>query len=122
MTPEDWLRFVQLPPFPSHWASLGLGEEDLRDLESQLVSNPTEGRVIRGGGGLRKSRFRAASSDRGKRGSFRVFYVFFPRFGTILQLATIGKTEQADLIRNDLKAIASLIQRIQHALEAGEIR
>lgn len=45
-------------------ADMGLGDSDLRRLQSQLLEDPKIGSVIRGVGGVRKMRF--AFEDRGK--------------------------------------------------------
>ena len=54
---------------------MGLGEDDLKRLEDELLANPEIGRMIEGTGGVRKMRF--AFEHRGKSGSARVIYVDF---------------------------------------------
>ncbi|MFV1980764.1 MAG: type II toxin-antitoxin system RelE/ParE family toxin [Rhodothermia bacterium] len=48
-------------------------DEEYASLQSALVENPEEGKVISGSGGVRKLRW--ASRGRGKRGGVRVIYL-----------------------------------------------
>jgi hypothetical protein len=86
------------------------------------MAAPDGSPVIRGTGGLRKLRFATPDSNRGKRGSYRVFYVYFPDFGTVLLMAIIAKSDESDLTKADRNALAQVINGIQSALERGAIR
>lgn len=68
-------EFVILPSFEVKWKNLGLDDNDLMRLESELINNPKIGPVMKGTGGVRKMRF--AFEGRGKSGSLRVIYVDF---------------------------------------------
>jgi hypothetical protein len=120
--PEGWLRFVQIDPFPGQWAGLGLGEVDLQALELLLLASPSAGAVVRGAGGLRKVRFTAPGSGRGKRGSYRVFYAHFPEHGHVLLWAVISKNQAADLTPADRNALAKGVARVKRLLDQGVIR
>ena len=52
-------------------------------------------------------------TKRGKRGAYRVCYVYFPEFGTIALVAIFGKTEKSDLTQADQRAIAAMIKDYQ---------
>ena len=67
--------FVILPEFEKQWAKMGLNDNDLKRLQSELLENPEIGAIMQGTGGLRKVRF--AFENRGKSGSVRVAYVDF---------------------------------------------
>lgn len=69
-------EFVLMPEFNWQWKLLGLGDEELRRLQEQLLESPKEDT-----GGLRK--LRIAFPGRGKSGSGRVAYVDFALFETI---------------------------------------
>jgi len=60
-------EFVMMPEFDHQWKRLGLGDNELRQLQEDLLKNPKAGAVIRGAEGLRK--LRIAFPDRGKSGS-----------------------------------------------------
>lgn len=51
-----------------------LGDEEFRLFQAELMSNPKQGDVIQGTGGLRK--LRVASKGKGKRGGSRVINTF----------------------------------------------
>jgi len=68
-------EFVMMPEFERQWKRLGLGEEELRQLQQELLENPKAGSVIKGTGGLRK--YRIAFTGRGKSSSGHLAYVDF---------------------------------------------
>lgn len=44
--------FIELPWFMTKWKSLGMDDTDLRRLQSELLSDPKVGAVMRGTGGV----------------------------------------------------------------------
>ena len=122
MKPEDWLRFVQIDPFPRKWKEYDLNDDDLKALEIAIMVAPTRSPVIPGSNGLRKIRFAKNESGKGKRGSYRVFYVYFPEYGTVILWAILGKSDQADLSRNDITFLGQQIERLKGLLDRGQIR
>ena len=119
---EDWLRFVQIDPFPRLWAKLRLTDEDLRALEIDILASPSVSPVNPGCGGLRKLRFSTRDKKRGKSGSYRVFYVYFPEYGIVLLMAILARSDKADLTQADKNALAQVISEIKHLLDRGVIR
>src|SRR4051812_39093620 len=92
--PSDWLRFVQSHSFAGDWASYGLDDDDLRTLEIAIMACPDRWPVIEGTGGLRKIRFAAPGSNRGKSGAFRVCFVYFEEYGSVWLVTIFGKNEK----------------------------
>jgi hypothetical protein len=45
-----------MPEFDRLWQKMGLGDNELRQLQETLLENPKAGKVIRGTKGLRKIR------------------------------------------------------------------
>ena len=115
--PEEWLRFVRFPAFTRDWERLGLDDTALQALETEILRDPTRPPVIRGTGGLRKIRFAAPGSGRGRSGAYRVCYVDFPEFGTVALVVVFGKNEKDNLTPADRKAIAAAIQAYRAELE-----
>ena len=107
-------RFVITRVFDSLWKSLGLQDEDLRQLEQSLLQNPASGPVIRGTGGLRKLRWRKPGT--GKSGGIRVLYVDFPEHEILYLISIINKTEKENLSDADKKQIRSTIESIEQSL------
>jgi hypothetical protein len=96
--------------------SAGIGEdylddEGLRELQRALASNPEEGHLIPGAGGIRKLRWRDSRRGKGKRGGLRIIYYCFLSDEEIWLLTLYGKDEAADLSKDE-KA------QLKRALEA----
>ena len=78
------------------------------DLETTIRENPSLGVVMAGTGGLRKARFAPRRGDKGKSGSHRVCYAFFPRSGIVLMVVAFGKNDKDNLTaveRNEVKLL-----------------
>ncbi len=65
--------------------------------------------MIQGTGGLRKMRFAAPGSRRGKSGGFRVCYVDFTEFGFVFLVAIYTHNEKDNLSQSEKKAAAAFI-------------
>lgn len=112
----DFCRiFVMLPEFDHQWVRLGLGDEELRLLQSNLVKKPNLGSVIKGAGGLRKLRIKLHGC--GKRGGGRVLYVDFPMYEIIFLVTVFSKSEQSDLTNAQLKTIALKLNTFRRKLK-----
>jgi hypothetical protein len=103
--------FVELTPFiafrAEHWR-----DEDLRNLQNFLLAAPDAGDVIPGGAGLRKLRWSA--QGRGKRGGARVIYYRHVPGECIYLIYAYVKSAQADLTREQIKALAQLMKDIKN--------
>ena len=75
-----------------------LTDEEYRLFQAELMSNPKEGDVIQGAGGLRK--IRVASKGKGKRGGSRVIYL----------LTIYGKNEMSDLTADQKKQLKAFME------------
>ncbi|WP_264368272.1 type II toxin-antitoxin system RelE/ParE family toxin [Paraglaciecola mesophila] len=81
-----------------------LSDEEFRLFQAELMSDPKQGDVIQGTGGLRK--LRVASKGKGKRGGSRVIYYFFDQKRRFYLLTIYGKSEMSDFTadqKNKLK-------------------
>lgn len=81
-----------------------ISEEDFRELQKALLTNPKLGAVIQGTGGLRKMRFKA--KGKGKRGGIRVIYYFLDLKKRFYLLTIYAKNEVTELTasqKNKLK-------------------
>ena len=110
------LAFIQIEEFVRSWESLGLVDDDLRALETQIMERPTGAPVVPGTGGLRKARFAPPSWSVGKRGATRVGYSYFELEGTVFLLTVYSKGEKADLTPAERKAIRGLLERLRSAI------
>ena len=110
--------FIELPLFRPKWEDLGLTDSDLRKLQSELLSDPKVGDVIRGTGGVRKMRF--AFEHRGKSGGARVIYVDFEVYEKIYLLTAYTKKEKENLSQEECNDLRRLIAGLEKQLEENE--
>jgi mRNA-degrading endonuclease RelE of RelBE toxin-antitoxin system len=102
------MLIVETPIFTRQLKSL-LTDEEYRELQNELITNPECGDIIRGSGGLRKIRWRIAG--RGKRGGIRAIYYWIPSQNKFLMLFIYPKNVQDDLIPTQLKILKSLVEQ-----------
>ena len=110
--------FIELPWFMTKWKSLGMDDADLRRLQSELLSDPKIGAVMRGTGGVRKMRF--AFKYQGKSGSIRVIYVDFEVYEKIYLLTAYTKNEKDNLSQKERNEIKELITVLENQLKENE--
>lgn len=107
--------FVILPEFEKQWAKMGLNDNDLKRLQSELLENPEIGAIMQGTGGLRKVRF--AFENRGKSGSARVAYVDFAVYKKIFLITAYPKNEKDNLSKAERNDIKKLIEALNNSLK-----
>ena len=118
MSSEELSRiFVELPSFIARWKALGLDDGDLLRLETELLSNPKVGAVLKETGGVRKVRF--AFESRGKSGSVRVIYIDFEVYEKIFLLTAYAKADQDNLTKSERKQLKGLVELLELDLEKG---
>ena len=110
--------FIELPSFRARWKALGLTEDDLVRLETELLNDPTVGDVIRGTGGVRKMRF--AFENRGKSGSVRVIYIDFEVYEKLYLLTAYQKSDQENLTQGERNDLRKLVEVLEWDLKKGD--
>lgn len=104
-------EFVVIPSFLVKWKKLGLNEDDMKNLETELINNPKIGSMMQSTGGVRKMCF--AYENRGKSGSVRVIYIDFEIYKKLYLLDVYAKNEKDNLSkeeRNDIKKVVKLLE------------
>jgi len=101
------IRIVETPIFTRRLKSL-LTDEEYRELQNTLIAKPDIGKIIRGSGGIRKSRW--SGSGRGKRGGVRIIYYWFVGKELILMLLIYSKNEQDELTPQQLRTLKSIVE------------
>lgn len=119
MDAERWLRFIHFDHFAAEWKSLKLKDDDLRELEIRIISDPSSSPVVSGTGGLRKMRFAPPSWHMGKRGALRIGYAYYEKFGVVALIAVYAKNNKADLSPAERKQVKLLLQWIEDWLTKG---
>jgi hypothetical protein len=100
--------FVESPQFTREITEL-MGDDEYRLLQAALLANPEAGPVIVGSGGLRKIRW--SLPGRGKRGGARMIYYYWAVRSRIYLLYAYSKSARGDLTRQQIRALAALMQR-----------
>lgn len=108
-------EFISTKQFDTQWESLGLSDNDLRNLQTMLLENPKIGAVIRGTGRLRKMRFNYG--NRGKSHCARVCYVDFELNGKTYLIMVYAKKEMENLTQAERNNIKKFIERIEHSMQ-----
>ncbi len=114
-------RFISIESFDRRWRSLGLDDDDRRALEIVIQADPDGAPLMRGTGGLRKLRFAAPGSGRGKSGSHRVGYAHFRKPGIVLLMQIWTKNEKSNLSQAERNAVAGALARFENLIETGKI-
>ncbi len=115
-------RFISIGSFDRRWEELGLDDDDLRSLEIAIQRDPERPPIVSGTGGLRKIRFAAPGSARGKSGSLRVGYAHFRSRGIILLLDVWSKKDKDNLSHAERNSIASALARFENLIKTGKIQ
>jgi hypothetical protein len=89
----------------------------LTAIEDDLLKDPGRGDVIPGTHGARKARVGDPDSGRGKRGSYRYIYAYFPGYHHIFLLYLFAKNDTADLSPQTKKQLAKLVSQIKEAIK-----
>jgi hypothetical protein len=117
--PEEWPRIIQLAVFSRKLDELRFGHDDVIALERIVQENPFEGKLVVGTHGLRKLRFARPDEHRGKSGSYRIGYFYYPEFGVIVLGLLWDKSEKANLTTREKNVIAEAAKGFEVALRKG---
>jgi mRNA-degrading endonuclease RelE of RelBE toxin-antitoxin system len=104
------VEFIETPTFTRLIGKL-MDEDEYAQLQLALVLRPDWGKVIPGGGGLRK--LRGAGSGRGKRGGLRVIYYWQTADEQIWLLLAYPKSERDDLSHDEIKQLKRLVEEFK---------
>lgn len=116
----DLVHFIHTRGFDECLAYLPMTDEELRDVQQRLQSNPEAGDTIPGTGGVRK--LRAAVKGKGKRGGARVIYFYVAVRRTVYLLLTYDKSETDDISEGGKRVLRQLAARLDAEGSAGRIR
>ena len=85
-----------------------LSDDEYRNFQCELLTEPTKGDVIQGTGGLRKAR--VTSKGKGKRGGARVIYYYFNHYNRFYLLTIYAKNEMSDLTSTQKKQLKDFME------------
>ncbi len=101
------MRFIETPVFTRAIVRL-LADDEYRSLQLALLLRPESGRLIPGGGGLRKMRW--SLKGKGKRGGCRIIYYWDEPSETFYMLYAYRKSEREDLTIQQLRLLRRLVR------------
>jgi len=101
------MRFIETPIFTRAIVKF-LADEEYRPLQLALLLRPESGRLIPGGGGLRKMRW--SVKGKGKRGGCRIIYYWDEPSETFYMLYSYRKSDQEDLTPAQLRILRRLVR------------
>jgi hypothetical protein len=109
------LEFVESPVFTTRLLALAKKHADdvLLEIQNDLLQNSEKGKVVKGSGGVRKSRAGDPTRGNGKRSGFRYMYYYLERDGRIFLLMMFSKDEQDDLTKEQRKVLAGFVQDLK---------
>jgi hypothetical protein len=100
------MEFTEAASF-TRWLLEAMTDDDYRTLQSFLAERPDTGLLIRGGGGLRKIRWKGKGT--GKRGGVRIIYYWDGKWSTTF-LVGYRKGKKDNLSQKELTVLRKLIK------------
>jgi hypothetical protein len=101
------MEFIETPTFTRQVLTL-MNDDDYARLQATMALHPHLGKIIPGGGGLRKLRW--AGSGRGKRGGFRFIYYWQTSDDRIWMLLVYPKNARDDLTPEQMRSLRILVK------------
>ena len=101
------MEFIETPTFTRLVLAL-MDDDDYVRLQAALALRPDSGKIIPGGGGIRKLRW--AGSGRGKRGGLRFIYYWQSVDERFWMLLVYPKSERDDLAPEQLRQLRILVK------------
>ena len=103
-------EFVETDVFKKLWKDNGLTDEDLRELQNKILTEPAEADL---GGGLFKFRFAPKRERRGQSGAYRVLFVDVIVKEHTFLLWCFNKGEQGNLSKAELQYLHKVAKQIE---------
>lgn len=100
------MRIIETPVFTKQINRL-LDEDTYKQFKEYLVCNPLKGKLIKGGGGIRKIRW--SKKNTGKSGGIRIIY-FIKTETKIYLLFAYSKRDAESITKKQINMLASFIK------------
>jgi len=105
-------EFIHTTVFDKQWKALGLGDDELAELQNTLSHDPKVVPVIPGASGVRKVRF--AYGNKGKSGSVRVLYLDVDKVSIIVLISAYSKNEKENISESEKADIRALADKLKN--------
>ncbi|WP_428347197.1 type II toxin-antitoxin system RelE/ParE family toxin [Moraxella nonliquefaciens] len=109
------LHFAETSLFTKQIIDL-MDDEEYRLLQTNLMKNPHQGDIVRGTGGVRKTRW--SIDGKGKSGGSRIIYFFVDDAGIFFMLLAYPKSKQTTLSADEKKEMLKLTTAIKEIYRA----
>ena len=106
---------VSLGPFLKRARNIGLSEDEIQEIETEIAYLPVDGDVVEGAGGIRKRRIVIPGRNKGKSGGGRVFTLFIHAQITVYIVAMLDKSDVGNLTKEQLHELAVLAESLKFA-------
>ncbi len=103
------IEFIETSVFTKQIQQIATDDE-LKDLQKDLISQPDKGDIIKGTGGLRK--IRMATGDQGKSGGARVIY-FLATDEVVYMVLAYPKSTKDSLTKAEKAALKKLVRQLK---------
>ena len=110
-------EFIRLHEFEKRCKQVGLTEDNIRDIELTILSNPNIGVLMTGSGGVRKFRESLEKSSKGKSSGSRVIYVDFAYYEKTFLLTIVLKNESDNLTQSEKNELRKLVKILENELK-----
>lgn len=104
------MEFIETSIFARQIDAL-LDEERKRELQLELLADPTKGALVPRGGGIRKLRFSESTRGKGRRGGIRIIYYLEATKETVYLLLAYSKGKQEDLTAEQIRQLREYVKR-----------
>jgi hypothetical protein len=116
INPEDLVTFSRLPGFLQEWSDFGLSAEEMKVFEVILMTNPKQGKVVRGSGGLRKISLNGAFLDSTKGDKVRIGYAYSESSSVIILVNVSSMHARPNDPRADRREMRRLLAACWHRI------
>ncbi len=103
------MEFIETPIFTKQILQL-LSEESYREFQNEVFKNPEIGKLIKGGGGIRKIRWALPNS--GKSGGIRIIYYYKNTNNQVFLLFAYPKSVADNLTDDQTAQLAKIVKEL----------
>ncbi len=103
------MEFIETPTFTRMVKAL-LSDDEYAKMQTDLVEDPESGDLIKGGGGIRKSRY--TLRGRGKSGGVRVIYYWVKSMSVIYLLVVYPKSKKDNLTDKETAILREFVKKL----------
>lgn len=105
-------EFIELKSFTKCWEDNNLTDEDLRELQNKILTEPAEADL---GSGLFKFRYAPKREHRGQSGAYRVLFVDVLISEHIYLLYCFDKNDKVNISKAELESFKAISKHIYGA-------